>query len=719
MAELIFSEQDTNSLVRFGDYLDSIDEVREKNEAGFNLIDKGRWHRIRGDAFAMTKALYKYRRQLSGAFQEAEETLSRARVVLEKMLQGKPVVSLIEVNSRWGTQLDVQVQGQLIDFNVWRQTMQECGCWWDSARRMNYMPAKAFSPENFQKLFERLTQLGYNVVHKPLEIKQGKIEITTVKDAIQAIQDGVRGIMVIRQKPNGKWEILSGYDPKLAEILSNKTGIMTRIAEFNPETKARETFQIEYVMELVEKMRELLPSFQVFSDDLPRAIKEHQDKIERMKQQIPAVRALLAPEFAMFPHQNEGHEFLKKTNGNALIGFDMGLGKTLCTASYLATEGKRAIVVGPKNTRRTWIVELKKFFPTVYTDLNCLELTPKTKFQDLSQMRLVSINYESLGRWMDLILAAKFDVLVVDESHRIKSDKTLAFQNVHQVALSTQHHILLSGTAIKNKKDELYTQVEIIRPGFFSDRNQIKQMTIGGLWNTLQSFYINKTKQQALKDMPEKLSSKIEIEVDDCPDFEPSNGLQIEEIARLKAEVAVAKAEATAGFVSDLLRDSDASILVFSDSVEAVKIIAEKLGDDAVIHHGTMNDEARERVKMDWQNGKLEQRVFVTTRQSLATGANMQRASIVVFNDLPYTAADVDQAESRAHRIGTRSTVNVYWLIAQDNNWDQKVSDLIWRKYQLAKMVTQGKQLTPAEREFAEKEISIADLRRVLLEGRK
>ena len=61
--------------------------------------------------------------------------------------------------------------------------------------------------------------------------------------------------------------------------------------------------------------------------------------------------------------------------------------------------------------------------------------------------------------------------------------------------------------------------------------------------------------------------------------------------------------------------------------------------------------------------------------QAAGTGITLNTASIVVFLDLPWDTATMEQAEDRAHRIGTKKTVTCIRLIAKDT-YDERV----WRK---------------------------------------
>ena len=90
---------------------------------------------------------------------------------------------------------------------------------------------------------------------------------------------------------------------------------------------------------------------------------------------------------------------------------------------------------------------------------------------------------------------------MVDESHRMKNPKAKQTKAIQKVSELVKHHILLSGTAVKNKKEELFTQLEVVAPGKFTSKNQIKFATIGGLWRDMKDFYIARSKEEVLKDV--------------------------------------------------------------------------------------------------------------------------------------------------------------------------------------------------------------------------
>lgn len=97
-------------LIAMGDHLDGIDNVEERNEAGFNRVDKDRWQMVRGDCRQMAWVLRKYERQLVVAFgQEQYDAVFAEDLVAERRPEAMVCVtvenSLVLFRLRGKTQL--------------------------------------------------------------------------------------------------------------------------------------------------------------------------------------------------------------------------------------------------------------------------------------------------------------------------------------------------------------------------------------------------------------------------------------------------------------------------------------------------------------------------------------------------------------------------------------------------------------------------------------
>ncbi|KAE8735641.1 Detected protein of confused Function [Hibiscus syriacus] len=87
---------------------------------------------------------------------------------------------------------------------------------------------------------------------------------------------------------------------------------------------------------------------------------------------------------------------------------------------------------------------------------------------------------------------------------------------------------------------------------------------------------------------------------------------------------------------------------------------------------GTTPATARQALVNDFQE-KDAIKAAVLSIKAGGVGLTLTAASTVIFAELSWTPGDLIQAEDRAHRIGQVSSVNIYYLLANDT-----VDDIIW-----------------------------------------
>lgn len=82
-------------------------------------------------------------------------------------------------------------------------------------------------------------------------------------------------------------------------------------------------------------------------------------------------------------------------------------------------------------------------------------------------------------------------------------------------------------------------------------------------------------------------------------------------------------------------------------------------------------------------------KVIIGTIGAMGTGFTLNAASDVIFLDSPWNRALKDQAEDRAHRIGTKGTVNVRTIVCKDTI-DEKIENVVYKKGKLSDMLIDG-----------------------------
>ena len=97
-----------------------------------------------------------------------------------------------------------------------------------------------------------------------------------------------------------------------------------------------------------------------------------------------------------------------------------------------------------------------------------------------------------------------------------------------------------------------------------------------------------------------------------------------------------------------------------------------------------------EKAKKHFQEKDVQEApAIILSIQAAKTGHTLTAAQDVLFVELPWTPADVDQLYSRCHRSGQKGSVMVTYLIAEDTV-DESIDALIQSKRKVVDNATDG-----------------------------
>lgn len=161
-----------------------------------------------------------------------------------------------------------------------------------------------------------------------------------------------------------------------------------------------------------------------------------------------------------------------------------GTGKSRTTITVLrhlyARQGhlKRTLIVSPIVTLMNWRDEFLKFSRIDPSHILVLQGTGEQKFKRfvkfvrdednrLSQNRIIITNYEAMQnkKLHAALLAWRPEILVCDESHRVKNPRGKRAEKVCEIADVAQHKYILTGTPILNSSQDVFFQYRIMDGG--------------------------------------------------------------------------------------------------------------------------------------------------------------------------------------------------------------------------------------------------------------
>ena len=415
-------------------------------------------------------------------------------------------------------------------------------------------------------------------------------------------------------------------------------------------------------------------------------------------------------------------------------GDDMGLGKSLeSIATINKADAFPCLVICPNVVKINWQREWHKF-----TDKKAMVLTDSVRdswpfFWQTGMNQVFIVNYESLRKYFvrRITKAEKwtlkdvefhntiklFKSVIIDESHKVKSTATQQTKFCKGIASGKEYIILLTGTPVVNKPKDLVAQLGIMDrmidmggwKGFMlrycSGPNQasnLKELNYK-LW---QHCFFRREKSKVLTQLPDKVRQIVSCEITNRKEYMDAERDLIDYLKRykeaddekiqksLKGEVMVrigilkditarGKLKEVIDFVKDF-RENGKKIILFCNLHEIVDRLMIAFP-SAVCVTGRQNmQEKQASVDAFQKNPKTD--VIICSIKAASAGITLTAASDVAFIELPWTYADCDQAESRAHRIGQKDSVNCYYLLGH-RTIDQKLYRIIEEKKHISNAV--------------------------------
>jgi SWI/SNF-related matrix-associated actin-dependent regulator 1 of chromatin subfamily A len=454
----------------------------------------------------------------------------------------------------------------------------------------------------------------------------------------------------------------------------------------------------------------------------------------------------------LLPHQEEAVKFALEKQ-QTYLALDMGLGKTACAIAVIASAHQAsatpAIIIVPPSLRRTWLEEFKKFAP----HLKVRELRGQAS-KPLEPADVYIIGDSIISCWVDDLaedpntLLGKFRVIVVDEAHRSKNMSASRTRAIIKLANTCDTiRILMSGTPTPNgRNQEMGPQIESLgssawdgiggKGKFWSYHCPVERDPNGklnkfgkranidslGLNEAMTSSFMLRRKRGDVLDLPTKGRGAVHIEglgkavsdyklaEDDLIAYLAGEGKEWRAAVRNEALVKLTTMRKLAGEckvkgvierAKEFLRETKdydvvPGLLIIAEHHSVMgPLVAglEKYG--VVAYNGTMNDDEKAEAVKDFNSGKA--RVFVGQIKSAGVGLTLHgdgRNHHVIICQLPWSPADIQQAEDRVHRIGQTSDVNVEICLASiDNVWtiDERLWALLETKAFSAGEIIDGK----------------------------
>lgn len=298
-------------------------------------------------------------------------------------------------------------------------------------------------------------------------------------------------------------------------------------AEYNPELY---TWRVRH--QHLDAVLERLEDMTVFDEPIENV----KGIIENLTPEFPIIDLFLDElKLEPFPYQKIGISFLVHQK-KAIVGDVMGLGKTIQAigaAHILHRQGhiQKVLVICPASLKYQWGNEVEKF-----TDYSSLVIDGTTKkreklykqYEDDCIMYCL-VNYELVRNDLDILKRMDFDVIVVDEAHRIKNRSSQTYKALIQ--LDAPYKFALTGTPMQNRPEEIHALMSWIDKTALGPITKFRERHIvtgtkfgrrfvplgakrlGEIRRNIAPFMVRRTKEEVAPDLPPLIESQYYVDL--------------------------------------------------------------------------------------------------------------------------------------------------------------------------------------------------------------
>ncbi len=160
-------------------------------------------------------------------------------------------------------------------------------------------------------------------------------------------------------------------------------------------------------------------------------------------------------------HQREALPFLLSRE-NALLAYEMRLGKSLCASAVHDPNEGPIVVLGPLAARdvwREWIEKVHGFEVTILAGRTNLDI------ESARGKPAYFVHFDVADAWSELLTTMEIATLVIDEIHLLQNRKSKRASAANAITNRATRIIGLSGTPMWNKPDSVYSLLHLIAPG--------------------------------------------------------------------------------------------------------------------------------------------------------------------------------------------------------------------------------------------------------------
>ena len=553
-----------------------------------------------------------------------------------------------------------------------------------------------------------------------MDFKTSRLGTCKHIEAVKKWFGGKKGVHVHRELPPYTSVYLSYRDERCVKIRigsDNKEAYEQLAKDYFDENHVLKKTAYARIGSFLKQARQISDTFRCYKDAIDFIIdireKAKREKIVKTYNDEKLDNLL---KVNLYPYQKEGIRFAAKA-GKAIIADEMGLGKTIQaigTAELLRKEGLigSVLVLCPTSLKYQWRSEIKKFTNAEVFVIEGSHLKRKEAYNRPEPYKIIS--YNSAANDIKILGSLQTDMLIMDEVQRLKNWNTQISRAARKI--ESDYSVILSGTPLENKLDELYSIVEFVdnfrlAPYYlFKDKHIITDETgkvlgyknLNDIGKKLSDILIRRRKKDVKLQMPERSDKNLFIPMTNeqkdmhqewqnqvrllvlkwrkmhfLSDKDRKRLLLFLSQMRMVCDSSYildqktrydTKVDECVNIISDIISEEGEKVVVFSQWERMTRLIAKELEKKEIgfeYLHGGVPSEKRKNLVDNFMN-EPSSRVFLSTDAG-STGLNLQSAATIINIDLPWNPAVLEQRIGRIYRLGQQNNIQVINLVTPDS----------------------------------------------------
>lgn len=549
-----------------------------------------------------------------------------------------------------------------------------------------------------------------------MDFKTSRLGTCKHIEAVKKWFGGKKGVHVHRELPPYTSVYLSYRDERCVKIRigsDNKEAYEQLAKDYFDENHVLKKTAYARIGSFLKQARQISDTFRCYKDAIDFIIdireKAKREKIVKTYNDEKLDNLL---KVNLYPYQKEGIRFAAKA-GKAIIADEMGLGKTIQaigTAELLRKEGLigSVLVLCPTSLKYQWRSEIKKFTNAEVFVIEGSHLKRKEAYNRPEPYKIIS--YNSAANDIKILGSLQTDMLIMDEVQRLKNWNTQISRAARKI--ESDYSVILSGTPLENKLDELYSIVEFVdnfrlAPYYlFKDKHIITDETgkvlgyknLNDIGKKLSDILIRRRKKDVKLQMPERSDKNLFIPMTNeqkdmhqewqnqvrllvlkwrkmhfLSDKDRKRLLLFLSQMRMVCDSSYildqktrydTKVDECVNIISDIISEEGEKVVVFSQWERMTRLIAKELEKKEIgfeYLHGGVPSEKRKNLVDNFMN-EPSSRVFLSTDAG-STGLNLQSAATIINIDLPWNPAVLEQRIGRIYRLGQQNNIQVINLV--------------------------------------------------------